>query len=112
MPFTGEAAVVTGVGQKFRDQNFVGREPRVPVSVHLCGGRIATGEKTRSAWSADRGLTVGICECDPVAHKAVEIGRANVGVSKRRYGVVPLSVGTVPENIRTRIVCHGICDDL
>jgi hypothetical protein len=58
-------------------------------------------QKARPARRADGILHVSLIEGNALAAKAVKIRRVYIFVSERADGIVPLLIGTKPENIRS-----------
>ena len=99
MKFSGQAAVVSGVGQDLRDE---GRGSAPPID--FVGSVVdRTGIQARqegcSAWCADRRLAEGIVERHARVDQVIQVGRSDVGIAKGVDGVPALLIRTDPEDV-------------
>ena len=65
----------------------------------MYGAGIKSGEKARPTGRAYRALAVGMCECDALGAKAVEVGCLDVFIAEGVDGVVALLIGADPEDV-------------
>ena len=78
---------------------FICREIGIAIAIAVYGAGIKSREKAGTAGRAYRALAVGMCECDALGAKAVEVGCLDVFIAEGVDGVVALLICADPEDI-------------